>query len=301
MNCRRGFSLIELLVVIAIVGVLVALLLPAVQAARNAASRAQCTNNLKQIGLALQNYHDAAHVFPPGYVSFFDASGEDIGPGWGWAALILSYMEEGPLDSALNFHRSVETAANETARSRQVKSYICPTDAVPAIWLAERHNVVGQSLGVICDVAAANYVGNFGVREPGVDGEGVFFRNSAVRLKDVTDGASKTLAVGERSFHWGPATWTGVVRDASIVPTPDSASPPGFFNSSNFVLAHTFEGDGGPGCLGTEANGFASLHPGGANFLFADGHVAFVPTIMNHEFYKALSTRAGADPVGTDY
>jgi len=301
LKTHRGFTLIELLVVLAVTGLLIALLLPAVQAARGSAQRAQCLNNLKQVGIALHNYDDVAHVFPPGYVSYFDATGEDVGPGWGWAALLLPFLDESAVASALNVGRNVEDPINATVRIRLVKTCLCPADSTPYTWQAERHDAVGHSLGVICDLAAANYVGNFGVSEPGVDGEGLFFRNSAVRLRDITDGSSRTFAVGERSFRWGPSTWTGVVKDASVVPPPDSPSPPGFFNSANFVLAHTFEGDGGPGCPGTEANGFASRHPGGANFLFADGHVSFVSTIMNHELFKALSTRAGNDPVGADY
>src|SRR5579872_1827700 len=94
---RRGFTLIELLVVIAIIAVLVALLLPAVQQAREAARRTQCKNSLKQIGIALQNYHDSARTLPPGYISLIDTSGNDLGPGWGWAAMLLPQMDQSPL------------------------------------------------------------------------------------------------------------------------------------------------------------------------------------------------------------
>jgi prepilin-type N-terminal cleavage/methylation domain-containing protein len=107
---RRGFTLIELLVVIAIIGVLVGLLLPAVQAAREAARRIQCTNNLKQMGLALQNYHDAIGAFPPGYISRRGPDGDNIGPGWGWGAMILPQIEQGIVFNSINFGFVVHAA-----------------------------------------------------------------------------------------------------------------------------------------------------------------------------------------------
>jgi prepilin-type N-terminal cleavage/methylation domain-containing protein len=119
---RRAFTLIELLVVIAIIAILVGLLLPAVQAAREAARRSQCVNNLKQFGIAIQNYHDAHLALPPGYVSGFDAVGNDTGPGWGWAAMLLPQFEQGPLFNACNFPLPIEAPANSTGRMANTHS-----------------------------------------------------------------------------------------------------------------------------------------------------------------------------------
>src|SRR5262249_2889713 len=113
---RRAFTLIELLVVITIIGVLIALLLPAVQSALEAERRAQCVNNLNQLGLALHNYHSAHQTLPPGYVSNFDSSGNDTGPGWSWAAMLLPQMEQRPLFDAINFGTPIEAPSNQTTR-----------------------------------------------------------------------------------------------------------------------------------------------------------------------------------------
>ncbi len=158
---RPAFTLIELLVVIAIIAVLVALLLPAVQQAREAARRSQCVNNLKQLGLALQNYHDMHRLFPPGYVSNFDTSGNDTGPGWGWAALLMPCLDQMPLYNQINFSLPVESVQNAAPRLATIASELCPSDAgmQPNWWAVSRNFATGAVQQKICQVASSNYVG----------------------------------------------------------------------------------------------------------------------------------------------
>jgi len=293
---RGGFTLIELLVVIAIIAVLVALLLPAVQQAREAARRSQCKNNLKQLGLALHNYHDKAKSFPPGYVSLFDGSGNDTGPGWGWGALILPELEQAPLQNGIAFGQPIEAAANAVPRIVSLPVHLCPSDPVRTPWPVVMRDAVGNPTGTICQVAAANYIGVFGVSEPGVGGEGIFFRNSSIGTRDILDGTTSTLMVGERSQKWCEATWVGAVTSAKMFPPPGSPAVRVTENSAGMVLGHT--SDGPPSAPGTECNEFSSLHVGGAQFLFADGHVQFVSTSINEAIFQALSTRAGGEVTG---
>jgi prepilin-type N-terminal cleavage/methylation domain-containing protein/prepilin-type processing-associated H-X9-DG protein len=290
-TCGRGsgFTLIELLVVIAIIGVLIGLLLPAVQKVREAAARMQCENNLKQIGLALHDYHDTNKMFPPGYASNYDSAGNDTGPGWGWAAYLLPHIEQQNLYAAIRFDRPIEAPANSGARLTAIKTYLCPSDNAPPTWTASRYDALGNPVAAVCDVASANYVGVFGVSEPGVDGEGVFFRNSTVRIADITDGTSQALLVGERAHALAPAAWVGAVTGAEIYP----------YNSSNMVLGHTAESRGP--AVPFDVNNFSSRHTAGVNFVFADGHVQFLTGAVSQAVYEALSTRAGGEPVGGDF
>ncbi len=316
MYSRRAFTLIELLVVIAIIAVLIALLLPAVQAAREAARRIQCTNNLKQIGIALHNYHDTVSSFPPGYLSLMDrVTYRNDGPGWGWAAFAMNQMEGSPVYNSINFVLQISYPANQTARVTVLKSFLCPSDA----WRDDIFTVVDSTTSnttpgaSICQVASSNYVGSVGSGDPSSlypwiinsdngppgrdNGNGLFFRNQAIRIAQINDGTSQTFAAGERSQNLSRATWTGAVTNAAVplilLQAEAGLDPEG---SGALVISHTGEGHG-PNSPSGLAHGdqYWSMHPGGANFLFADGSVRFIKEVIVFRIFQALATRAGGE------
>jgi prepilin-type N-terminal cleavage/methylation domain-containing protein/prepilin-type processing-associated H-X9-DG protein len=301
-----GFTLIELLVVISIIGVLIGLTLPAVQLAREAARRTQCLNNLKQIGLALASYGDVHDGFPPGYISGYDPIiTRETGPGWGWGSRILNHMDQAPVYNAINWVVAINAPSQSTIAQLPLAVFLCPSDNMPKLWMASNGSVwmyngqVYSSEEPLGLVAGANYVGNFGIGEPGVDGEGVFFRNSFVRLRDVSDGLTNTMTSGERSIRLnagrGYATWVGTVPGSQLWScAPDPFDPDGGVcrreDGSGMILGHTGEGFG-PGDPMGDVNQFLSRHGRGSHFLFADGHVRFLKGSMDYRAYKAMSTR----------
>lgn len=307
---RPGFSLVELLTVTGIIAVLVALLMPALQMAREAARRTHCINNLKQIGLAIHGYHNAHRMLPPGYVSLWDKYGADIGPGWGWAAMILPHLDEDIVFETINFDCNVERAPNSTARLMRIATYLCASDNMPEKFPVSRDIVkvlfgqIWEWHNEICKVAGSNYVGVFGVGEPGIDGDGLFYRNSKLRMKDIRDGLSSTLAIGERAVNLnhgrGTASWVGSVTPAfmySCGPNhndPDAVGGCIAESASGLTLGHTGEGNG-PGDVWGDTNQFSSQHGYNSHFLFADGHVALLHASMDYKLYKALSTREGRE------
>jgi prepilin-type processing-associated H-X9-DG protein/prepilin-type N-terminal cleavage/methylation domain-containing protein len=294
----RAFTLVELLVTIAVIGMLISLLLPAVQAARAVARRTQCTNNLKQIGLALNAYHDAQSVLPPGYITNLSSTGVETGPGWGWCAMLLPQLEQTQLWSGLNMSLPIEDPSNKTARQSTMPTLLCPANEIsyPA-WPAEVRDTNGNPTRLICKVGFAPYMGMMGPTDTNPIGDGLFYRNSRLRMADILDGTSQTIAVGERAYVLGEGTWVGAVTGASMFPDPDEGevSVPHLKPSSGMILSYA--GTAGPGSPQSEINQYYSLHGPGANFLFADGHVEYLPTSIDGAVYCALATRAGAEPV----
>ena len=294
---RRGaFTLIELLIVIAVTGILVGLLLPAVQAARESARRTQCASHLKQLGVALANYHDVHASLPSGYLSSVSSGGADTGPGWGWAALSLPFLEETTLWATIDFRQPIESS-NNAARKQLIATMLCPSNEVSEpTWPAEVRDAAGNPVSLICDVALAAYVGMIGSTDANVQGDGLFFRNSHVRFRDITDGCAQTIAVGERAYRLGEGTWVGAVTGAKMFPDDDEGeiAVPHLKPSSAMVLSHAGLGNG-PNSPTSEINQFYSLHGGGANYVFADGHVAFLSETIDYQTYRTLATRAGGE------
>lgn len=300
---RSGFTLIELLVVIAIIAILVALLLPAVQQAREAARRSTCKNNLKQIGVALHNYHDTYFTFPPGWVGAMGgvahtgmedmADLTDFRNGFSWAAYILPMMEQGPLYDRVDWNNQIKVGANNLSTIATVlPAYQCPSDPKPNTFL------LNDGVSDI-QLATSNYAGIFGTREledceigVGVvageqcTSDGMFFHNSTIKMRDVTDGTSNTLMVGERTtfveaggdIFYG--TWAGLVTD-----TEEAAA--------RFV-GHTEH----PPNENEHPEDFGSSHRGGAQFILADGSVHFISENIDEGLFQALATRGNGETVG---
>lgn len=215
---RRGFTLIELLVVVTVVGLLCALILPAVMASREAARRAQCTNNLKQIALALQNYQAQVGVYPPAYTSRVDSMFER-GNNWGWGMMILGHLDNAALFNAINFSEPMFRPPGQTVRRVILNGFLCLTsnDESPLVIRDERDKPL------LDDLAPGSYVASAGTRSPSRpivsmnrsvflregDDDGAMYANSAVGAADIRDGAAHTLLAGERARSLSDASWVG--------------------------------------------------------------------------------------------
>jgi prepilin-type N-terminal cleavage/methylation domain-containing protein/prepilin-type processing-associated H-X9-DG protein len=284
MRARRAFTLIELLVVIAIIGILIGLLLPAVQKVREAANRTRCQNNLKQIGIALHNYHDRMGSFPPGYSCSTPWPNNDSGPGWGWAAYILADLEQTALQRQINFNVSVGDPTMATPRTTFLKIFYCSSDQLLTTFTVSGYTLA-QSSYVACN-------GNDGVDDNTTPPHtGVFVCGTPFRIADIMDGTSNTFMVGERCTTMSYATWAGAVPGAQ---DPSIRAPGNFSGSSALVVGHC-----GPhlpnDSIVTDADAMSSGHTGGVQFLFGDGSVHMIANSIPMGVYDALATRAGGE------
>jgi prepilin-type N-terminal cleavage/methylation domain-containing protein/prepilin-type processing-associated H-X9-DG protein len=313
---RRGFTLIELLVVIAIIAVLIGLLLPAVQKVREAASRMACANNLKNLGLAAHNYHDAQKKFPPGAVGPFTPSFPQYLQlkHHGLGTYLLPYLEQDALFRQYSWDVSWFDPPNQLAVNTQLRIWQCPS--------AESNRIVDGSLPTIAPppeapsngtAACGDYAG-MGVVDAGLvlagvidppggprdergHYEGVFPINRATRLIDITDGASATILMAECAGR--PQLWRGRVQIPNLWLTG------GPWASRNLLWGRGASADG-TAFFGTCAVNCTndrevySFHPGGANVVFADGHVRFLRADINIRVFAALVTRAGGEVVSIE-
>jgi prepilin-type N-terminal cleavage/methylation domain-containing protein len=320
---RTGFTLVELLVVIAIIGILIALLLPAVQAAREAARRMQCINHLKQIGLALHGYHDARGVFPAG--SYLNLYPKPMGPTW--SLDILPYMEMNQIFKAFDLKKQLDDPVNLPATVMRIPQYVCPSDPASANPIfTDRHPAFADcnpvkamglwypgSMGPTHDggcppdygcafcpnrnSSPLNYCcqganwGTYGCgRIPDGSFAGIFGRYSrGVKIKEVTDGLAHTIICGET-----------LPAHCRLL----SAFAPNFSIAATHIPLNTMEKDGTgyyqdtAGVIFWRSCGFKSLHKNAVNFCLADGSCTSFSPDIDYQLFNALGTRAGKEPYG---
>lgn len=316
---QRGFTLIELLVVISIIAILISLLLPAVQQAREAARRSQCQNNLKQLGLALHNYASAHNVFPPGAV---DGNGNDVhqgngeGAGGNWQVFMLPFLEEeGLWQLAVPFLNAADPIDGYVLGSsivatsfghRPVPSLICPTheyDGRTILGTTNGSGLEGMSRG---NYAACYGSGGFGIAAQSVRATGgVFGTNSSVRMADIRDGTSHTVALGELRYNSqdqldSRGVWVWGAMGASVF--------------SNSTAPNSTAADQIPGCVNSIATfpcttsttwptmfaALRSMHTGGGYATFADGSVKFMSENISSTVWQSLGTRYGGETAHLD-
>ena len=302
----KGFTLVELLVVIAIIGILVGLLLPAVQAAREAARRMQCSNSLKQLGLAMHNYHDVQNAFPSGQPRNLNAGplgsvwgNEGVNACWTWSSLILPFLEQTALHSSISTdrllaHQALADPVRLRIMQQPVSMFRCASDTGP-VTNEFRQVPNGGSGNVNCttgcvQVATSNYIGTNDIYDiyrslfaGQRTGNGIFdqtIMKTKVNFRNVSDGTSNTLMIGERAYTLNGIGGTTFIAGAAVVFGTNGDSDQA--NQQGMVYAM---GGGrwpinctSPGCQ----RGFSSRHTGGTQFVFCDGSVRFISQSIDH-------------------
>jgi len=277
---RQAFTILELLVAIGVVGLLAAILLPALSAAREAARRVQCVDHLRQIGLALHAYHDQHDSLPAGWQE--EATRVSS---YGWAVSLLPFLENENLYRQVDRNRPLAHPANTAARHTTIPDLLCPSDISEPGFLLHMDHAHGATSGFSAtspavELPTASYVGVFGTFEaddeiPCPPGDGTFIGSETIRFADLQRGLSNTLVVGERTMARVPSTWLGVEIFGE-----DAACR---------IVGNAWIS---PNCRQCDECEFDSRHPGGANFLWGDGHVSLLAETISSEEYRVLAQRA---------
>jgi prepilin-type N-terminal cleavage/methylation domain-containing protein/prepilin-type processing-associated H-X9-DG protein len=306
---RHGFTLIELLVVIAIIGVLIGLLLPAVQKIRESARRTDCQNNLRQIGLALHNYEQNQGYFPSAYLYTPPpdngpkqaSRGVYTRPGWGWGSLLLPYLEQGPLASQINPTSPLDDPTNLAIRITVLRVFTCPSDRNTGVfWVKD------VSLQDMAQAATNSYAANFGtlgeIGEIPELGDGLFYRGSQVRVSDVTDGLSNTLAIGERGALFVQTPWAGAVSEGMVLTTDGAPVETAHIEEAPVQVMASINGWVTLNSPLSNPYCFFSPHGNVVHFTFADGSVHPLGTAVSYTVLEALASRAGEEVINAgDY
>jgi prepilin-type N-terminal cleavage/methylation domain-containing protein/prepilin-type processing-associated H-X9-DG protein len=296
---RHAMTLIELLVVIAIIGVLIGLLLPAVQSARESARRMACSNHLKQIGLAMHHHHDTYGVFPPGYAQspFTVPQGNVVQGGHGTFPFLLPFLEQQPLAEKYRWDKRAQGPENQPVVTTQLKVVQCPS-AEPNRWatiVEDPQNYKYGGKGACGDYAGILEIdarlADLGLVDKVSNYDSVLTQNFLARLADITDGASQTIMFTECSGR--PKLWRkGRPGDTYVTG--------GVWASGTLMFGQGSTPDGtaklGPCAINcTNEREVYSFHPGGANAVFADGSVQFLPATLDIRVFARLVTRAGGE------
>ena len=299
---RRGFTLVELLVVIAIIGILVALLLPAVQAAREAARRTQCANNLKQLGLALQNYHSAFNQFPPG--GEVPANSSESPPSF--LARMLPYMEQGTIADNLDFDAVLSDPANSAMAQMELAVFRCPSNTTTELSGNRTDPWVGNNVFQTANYEGVNGAGREQMRKNASHAcgahntDGFVFPGSETSIRMITDGTSNTFAMGERIHELRPWARGYTYRDNLCTFMSKNMTFPITSDPASIGYYVAIRLDVSPKNVKFNDLYFGSDHPGGAQFLFADGSARLIVDDTSLPILRNQSTIAGGEPTDLD-